>query len=362
LIGWKNDVLHPIETETTHGQTRVHYLSYNSSIRKTRFTNTTDFDLMRIKFNLVVEGNKFTKDDAVYDMPIPSEFIDISIAGYNDASRKHYINACMNRNFDASKMGLSINNKLITVVKSYDTNDIAYDLQYILFSQNSLEPWIDPKYTKRIYRLLFFIGLNSFNKSITENSHKQMDLFLNFITICGSINQYILDNSKQYPISDVKTLLKNNENKYIDQYLLFIKDGYKNIDDVNYFTNIITISNDYKHMKLIIKSIIMWSFIYRNDNDTIFKHLNLIRKEFLWKPYDPTKKDIIVAEVKDKYKVFMNVVVSTGLKLYYIFELIYINYMKTINANAVVGGDKHNITPIKKNQFMTLKNKHLAIY
>jgi hypothetical protein len=55
---------------------------------------------------------------------------------------------------------LSFNDKEF-VIESYNPKYMVYDLEGVLYTQNSFTPWVDGKYEKRIKRLLFIFGVSS---------------------------------------------------------------------------------------------------------------------------------------------------------------------------------------------------------
>ena len=145
-----------------------HYISYNSSINVSQYNNTSiiNFDLVRSKFNLTLKNvfiKNFLPPDPIPHNPniwqsstikIPSEFIDISIANIDDYGYNVFINNAAgyihNYNFNFGNNIFSI--------KSFSVSYFIHDLITILYSQNMC-PWINNKYEKRIFRLLFLYTL-----------------------------------------------------------------------------------------------------------------------------------------------------------------------------------------------------------
>lgn len=327
-LGWTNKLLKPIDIESSVGDMRYHYLSYNATIRKRRALSITDFDLIRIKLNLNVIGNHFTKNDHHINMPIPSEFIDISIPRYDDNSKIHYIKSCQNRNYDAARMKLKIGD-FNAIVKAYNPIDIAEDLEYVLFVQNILEPWVDTKYTKRIIRLLFFIAFNSYIDSYLHKNKKYLDNFLTIIKVCHFIYLYTQDSTLGYPTDDVKPLIQNSDRAGFHEYLLLTKDYVSQAKNTGDLFHHVQISEKYHQNELFLKSILFWSFIYHNNDDQLFGTINMINKEFLWEPYHLKDKKTTIDRIKKNYQTLLNVIVTTGLKIHYLFQNIY-NYQLSL--------------------------------
>ena len=150
------------EIESTHEQ-KYHYMTYNASILKMRNREAISFDLLRSKVNLVMLGNYFTKNNILMsEMPLESEFIDISVPRFEDLGYQIYNEHLhkMNNPYNmpyilCMKIGM---NKYI--IKSYGPEDISQDILFVLLHQNQVEPWLDNKYAKRIVRYVFFAVLN----------------------------------------------------------------------------------------------------------------------------------------------------------------------------------------------------------
>jgi hypothetical protein len=141
-----------------------HYISYNSSINTTRNNNLSivNFDLIRTKLNLLY-SDALVKNigEANYEsekiIKIPGEFIDISISSMDDTFARHYNSDPLQNKLNYK---LSFNDKEF-VIESYNPKYMVYDLEGVLYTQNSFTPWVDGKYEKRIKRLLFIFGVSS---------------------------------------------------------------------------------------------------------------------------------------------------------------------------------------------------------
>jgi hypothetical protein len=138
-----------------------HYIYQNSVIKKNRNMNSSivDFDLLRIKLNFelnveVADPNSSGTVSSMKTFKIPSEFIDISICGYDDSSlasfRNHPEHAMHIYEIDyTTEDGTPYSLECV----GYSIDFTMHDLTYVLYSQNIFTPWIDGKYEKRLYRL-----------------------------------------------------------------------------------------------------------------------------------------------------------------------------------------------------------------
>ena len=156
----------------------VHYITYNNIIRQDIYNSQiiTDFDLIRCKFNIMIDKNFFRKVE--YDnrgnmrdieltspFSIPSEFIDVSIVRYYDNAIKHFFEEIYKSrnvphsiyyNFDEVP---KIENHIDIKIYSYNPTQVTEDLFYVLTTKNYLEPWIDKKYKKRIIRGIVLLNM-----------------------------------------------------------------------------------------------------------------------------------------------------------------------------------------------------------
>ena len=148
----------------------IHYISFNTSINTVRnnYLTVSNFDLIRTKFNFSLKNilKKKYKDDKpknwyISNMKIPSEFIDISIPFYEESLGTHYLNT---RDENKKSYELKLANTSF-VVDSYNLKYLVYDLQTVLFSQNTFIPWADAKYMKRLKRMFFLYGIQTKNNT-----------------------------------------------------------------------------------------------------------------------------------------------------------------------------------------------------
>lgn len=147
---------------TLDNMIKNHYLSLNTTIYTKSPALTLHFDLLRSKFSISAKGITNMSNNLVLTQTgIPSEFIDISIAHYDDSSFVHF----KNQHYGSSQTSKtfvticapneSTNVNIFTVMKGYTLENVADDLSFVLFTQRPT-PWTDAKYDKRINRLFLF--------------------------------------------------------------------------------------------------------------------------------------------------------------------------------------------------------------
>ena len=198
-----------------------HYISFNSSISMSANYNNinTTFDLLRTKFNICISDifiKKYLPNTwTTQELNIPSEFIDVSITDSSDTSYEHYIHA---HNKVSLRLTVPLNNPIIDTfeVESYNLLYIIDDLNNMLWNQHFC-PWIDPKYGKRISRLLFLFGV--------QNKARNLLIINNLYWLISDIVNYI-DNGRQYgDLINLLQLLKfNNPLTYINDFVRKMND------------------------------------------------------------------------------------------------------------------------------------------
>ena len=147
------------------------YLSMNDDITKDVGLNNPFarlFSLFRLKYNFIL----FYKRNNKYGyLNSPAELIDVSINQLTDSDLFE-----MYQNINDHIIQLTYNN--ISYLKfnylSFSINGYIYDFTNSLFRENF--PWKDPKYTKKIKRLSYFILINLLlNKETVENNIKFLE-------------------------------------------------------------------------------------------------------------------------------------------------------------------------------------------
>lgn len=267
-----------------------HYVYQNSIIKKSRNAHSSivDFDLLRIKYNFQLKHNGET-------FKIPSEFIDISICGYDDSSLDHFRKDTLHA-LKVYKIPYKNSQSNLTLeCYGYSIDFTMHDLTYVLYSQNTFTPWIDGKYEKRIYRLT---GLELLQRANTNT----MDVYKNTLIFTYAITLYCLeflttrsDDIVSKTLNNIKETIKASYNKHnfnnissmlpsilvvpvrqllqnlnIDNSLPFSNEI---IGSVVFYTCMIRLIKENKQNKTLVKKIINY---YRND----FLYYNLDDNDF----------------------------------------------------------------------------------
>ncbi len=161
----------------------IHYLSINKSIfiENNRFVTT--FNLFRIKFNVIlsdlvesIEKDKVSNNCIANIIPsinAPSEFLDVGVGSKDDTFHRiideieehnHGIVFKIKYNPGSVPPQYGINSRIL----SYNVLTFAADLNNVLYCQQAI-PWLDLKYEKRLFRLLFYIFNVLNNESKVKN-------------------------------------------------------------------------------------------------------------------------------------------------------------------------------------------------
>jgi hypothetical protein len=221
----------------------------------------TSFSLVRLKVNFLVNiqtNNKYSI------LNIPSELIDISIPYFNDHKNKGTFGNDDSKKikdlftkyeFSNTKLNQSFN------FWSYNINTFIHDL-YVMLFVDSLLPWQDKKYKKRLFRILFFSTIQLLSKSQTDVDDIIQDLtqFMTspISTIISNVNffdPYLNKNNgkdlgwinifKEHKncyniIMQDPTNMVDNNNKFTEYYKII----FENIDHlINIIKNLSTFIN-----------------------------------------------------------------------------------------------------------------------
>lgn len=121
------------------------------------------FQLNRIKYNYILF---FQKNGKKYMESIPGEVLDFSHASLNDRKRVKYTVPFYRNIYFANYKLYQYNISFMT----YSHYGVIIDLLEILFIENNFQPWLNHKYKKRLYRLIYMIVLSymSMPKSIND--------------------------------------------------------------------------------------------------------------------------------------------------------------------------------------------------
>lgn len=143
-----------VELDKKDDINHVHYVSGNFTIRNvSRNGPITDFDLFRIKFNIVALDTIDKNGKLLEEFNIPSEFIDISITSI--------LSSLYHEDEEIFVMPIEVEGFLLPniPVRSHSYVYFINDLSRVLFRDAGFIPWTKGKYEKRIKRLLLLIYL-----------------------------------------------------------------------------------------------------------------------------------------------------------------------------------------------------------
>ena len=324
------------------------YISHNNTINIYKHNKTESFSLIRLK-HLVSIRNFLTTTDArvnnnninILTVPnhdphqetiktilyIPSELLDISIIQpYNNMSA--YIT---NNSINNYKYCIPITHNddvnITSYIPSSNMEHLIYDLQYILFMQNTFIPYHDMKYDKRIFRLLYFIKINShfYLKSYIENDNVIKTLYINNYAIINDlINSYNITEH-----NNIYKLTKHNNDIILNR--LFTNYTIDNINSDLFIYDILNVNKQYENLKEFYIFVVLFSELIINDtNDNKIVLYNICKTNL------------------NKYKIINNFIIQNDINGYYTdFTQKFILFIKTIK-------DKINI--INAHSLFTILN------
>jgi hypothetical protein len=163
------------------------FISVNKTLTFKKGNSIASFSLVRTK--VVVNAHFLptaSQKGEVYKsklVPLDGELIDVSIVKKDDDKIEHFLKN-KNKYISTYKIGVGEN---ISEFKAYSLEYLAEDLENILFVQN-IFPWNDPKYTKRIKRLLLlYFAMLLINKNMSNKKRiEYIDLIkTHFIDVIG---------------------------------------------------------------------------------------------------------------------------------------------------------------------------------
>ena len=246
---------------------------------------------------------------------IPSEFIDVSIGNFNDSSRIHFIdNYKENEPYIYKHKYVNPadpNHKINIEIYSYSINDLSDDLENILFYQNSIYPWIDNKYNKRLQRLLFFKHLEGHLKN-PENKTSIKKI----IDLCKIIR------NKNYKIefNDVKQFL-NDKNLPVENKDVILNALFNNFYSMNSNTIYnLNLKSEYDNVKLLFNMLLIHNKLLINKlndpvvdiSDKALNKYNEYREKVLLYPLRHNK----INDLFEKYKQFIDNIIIYNYDLY----------------------------------------------
>src|ERR1700733_120900 len=257
----------------------IHYISVNYLIKDILGNHVTlDFDLFRIKFNLITTNSVLKNGKLAPKFKIPSEFIDVSVVSIS--SNQFY------ENKHKFIMPISLPDiKLPAIsVKSHSYVYFINDLIRILFIDGNFLPWSKQKFEKRLKRLILFVYLYDLKNKVNLSK----DIFHYVKLIKSSLVENV--NSKE--------LDKLTENIFIDSYR-----EYNNIHDL------VHIDPKYKIVAPFIKLFFVVYKLLSSKNTLII--INYYRQYIKYAPIEN------ISNMKDDFIKFLDLIISIYKDLYF---------------------------------------------
>jgi len=319
----KNDALETTEMHDDIFDNKFHYITYNEIIKKNRVngTITTDFDLMRSKLNIIInKENIIEKNGINHRAKVPSEFIDVSIPRFEDGGRKEFFEHI--HNHGNVPVMLILNNQH-TNIFAYSPTELLEDLVYVLTEQNSIEPWIDKKYKKRLIRMAVLVIMDLVYKNNLENNanlNVNYNNYKKFFTMCYKVYTYC-NGEIAYPNNILASFIKgydqqndlnpNNQriSNYLDTYNTFSYEWFNNLK----YLPPLFINESYVSIDKLISHIITWTFLYRYNDHQLLNILNHFNNLFLQTSPD----NIVINDVRMNFNQLLKVLFNIGFKLLY---------------------------------------------
>ena len=266
--------------------TKYHYITYNNSINSLSKLCQKTFDLFRIKFNVTAVKPLFIVNGEIKNTyKLPSEFVDVSVSGFTDATREKFYNEVQEEGICILQ---KIHNKSFYFWNSYTLTQLFNDLLDVLFTQTTTVPWYDSKYDKRIIRsliLYYFIKITSPN-----NNCDWICMITDIFELCLSMERHV-SNPDKIPFPNIARFIlgKNYLNHYTQNEANSITNFILSncLDDLDnlLYNKIIKINKYYKDFEILIKFIIFYGWILTKNcfNDAF----NRIRINTNLIPYEP---------------------------------------------------------------------------
>ncbi len=366
-----------------------HYTSVNNLI----FTNISNaghivaFDLYRVKLNLTIQNRLITKNNKnskknsnlkyliestepsknirVFNdkdfvnhpvsINIPTEFIDVSIPKFNDFNlvneRDKYYNTddhdhIIYDHFDLITVNPVENpNIVMKSVLFYSYETLLEDLNIVLFQQNTFTCMFDSKFTKRIFRYLYFYLILLLRKAI-EARTLPIPQYIDTLNDIGqniyNITQ-LFEKLATYPEHNNKNLLDFFQEIYIDRHFNLINNPImpqlisnnlinRNIGE--YFE----VKDQYKSIKSLInhhfvfKTLIPQKNLNNGLRNNLLEFLNIHLKYYNIEKYDNYHNRFI----DDLYKLFdEEIIILKNISAYISSSLVDLN---VLHGGIVIGG------------------------
>jgi hypothetical protein len=276
----------------------IHYVSINGMIYNnlTIMGHNINFDLFRVKFNISVEQNNLTylyiqPNDKEFDnnaifiphkLNIPSEFIDVSVLKFDDASSeiirneyysnpKHFIK---NHLFEYTKPDLINFSSFIM----YGSELIVEDLINVLFIQNQYTPIFDLKYNKRLIRLFYFYCMH-----LTIKDKNKINLCEKLNTLKTELNNISISMSNNVNNNNNNNIIYKNINSCPTYNTSFYNVSYtfdilKNYSIGKQIHQMIDVKENYKILQPLLNYILIYKTIFESEYKYIVDFTKIYNK------------------------------------------------------------------------------------
>lgn len=262
--------------------------SINNTLTFLKDNHLVSFILVRTKVNFhTLFVSKFNK---LNDMNISGELIDVSIPLKNDYEIIKFFNNTKQyiTNYEINLYGNAINFKSLTYKYMIDDiHKILFDIKF---------PWGDPKYKKRLYRLIIMHTIAKLRFDHSRLCVRMNDIILNIEQKWNIIETFMLNKTSDLTLFDLieeKDSYDNILNSLIIVYNKFVlltpDEQMDTMDKIKEFTEFnISILNE---MKVICD--------YVNDSHITLSSLNEVYKSYL--QYGGLSYALKYAKYKNKY-------------------------------------------------------------
>jgi len=189
------------------------YLSLNDDISKNKNPiHKRLFSLLRIKYNFVIF---YKRNDKYGTLNVPAELIDLSISKLDDTDMQHSYT-----NIKQYIYKYSFDKYLTLDYFGYSIDGYICDFTNALFNENN-NPWNDPKYTKKISRLSYFMML------YLLLSNKRVDIKINILDDLIRVFSIPYDRNNLLNINKSIDDMKKKYND--DSTLIYFLDGLQKV-------------------------------------------------------------------------------------------------------------------------------------
>lgn len=355
---------------------KIHYISYNSTIRVEKGPTTVDFDLIRSKINLVMTGSHFIKNgNLLQSMALPSEFIDISIPRFDDTSNIEFLKNLKRTGGLPYLLNLKTSKGKNISINSYGPDNIAHDLLYVLYGVSDMfEPWLDAKFQKRIIRSVYFIVLTRTLKAKYTSDKNHLDNFLTFIDFCISAKNLTQNSNGEEFWNNLEKMVQSTPTITKQDSLAVIKYYAKNLElkneaSVKIFTEDVIgelISEKYHDVEDIIISLVFWSAVISKPNKDIIEYMNIGRDIYRYVPLkynNDAELNVTITEIKTNLNKLLDTIINIGIKTYYLYNNLLgsgsiqniSGHMRENKAGAVGGSSRGGANNYIRDNDMRLK-------